>query len=717
MKTAIIAEKPSVAREIANIVGAKTKEDGFISGNGYMVTWALGHLVQLGMPEDYGIAGFNREHLPIIPGTFILKPRHIKDGKEYKPDAGALKQLNIIKKVFEECDRIIVATDAGREGCLIFRYIYHYLNCRKPFERLWISSLTNKAIREGLQNLKAGSSYDNLYHAAKARSESDWLVGINASQSLSIAAGRGVFSLGRVQTPTLVMICKRFLENKHFVSVPFWQVSVQTGKSDVPFSALSKEKYEQEGKANEVLRLLQDGKTITVKSVERKEVNQEPPLLYDLTTLQKEANSKHGFSADKTLSIAQKLYEAKLITYPRTGSRYISVDVFDEIPQLIKNLENHPRFGDYARKMEDSALNIRSVDDKKVTDHHALLITENPVKNISDDDKTIYEMIAGRMLEAFSKKCVKDATTITLTCGDTVFETRGSVVKHAGWRNVFGEQEETNEDEAGNLPNVQEGEQLPVVRAEAMKKQTKPKPLHTEASLLSAMEMPCQRGLSERSSTMPSAAGIGGTQSAGKEVENEEERAAIKESGIGTPATRAAIIETLFARDYIRREKKSLVPTEKGLSVYDVVKDKRIADVAMTGNWENALSKIESGEMDTDTFRQAIEVYTRQITAELLNTSIAIADNNTCDCPKCQTGKVVIYPKVAKCTDANCGLIVFRSISDKQLSDNQITDLLTKGKTTLIKGFRSKTGKIFEATLKFDENWRVVFDFPEKKRK
>lgn len=689
---AIIAEKPSVAREIAAIVGASSKEDGYMQGKGYMVTWALGHLITLAMPEDYGFTGFNREHLPIIPETFQLIPRQVKAEKGYKPDGGALKQLKIIKTVFEQCDKIIVATDAGREGELIFRYIYSHLNYRKPFDRLWISSLTDKAIKEGLQNLKAGSDYDNLYHAAKARSESDWLVGINASQSLSIAAGRGTYSLGRVQTPTLAMICKRFLENKHFVPVPFWQVKVQTEKMNIPFAAISKEKYEQKDKANEVLRLLQKGKTITVKSVERKEVNQEPPLLYDLTTLQKEANSKHGFSADKTLSIAQKLYESKLITYPRTGSRYISADVFDEIPQLIDGLKSHSHFGTYAQTMDNIVLNVRSVDDKKVTDHHALIITENPAKDISGDDRTIYEMVAGRMLEAFSQKCVKDATTITLTCGDTIFEIKGSTVKQAGWRAVFNEKEE-KDDEESNLPNLSEGEQLPVLQADVLEKQTKPKPLHTEASLLSAME------------------------SAGKEVENEAEREAMKESGIGTPATRAAIIETLFSRDYIRREKKSLVPTDKGLAVYDIVKDKRIADVAMTGNWENALAKIELGEMNTNTFRQATEVYTRQITTELLNTSIAVADNNACDCPKCKSGKVIFYPKVAKCNNVDCGLMVFRNRSEKELTDKQIADLLTTVKTSVIKGFKSKGGKSFDAVLKFDADYNVVFDFPEKKGK
>jgi DNA topoisomerase-3 len=340
--------------------------------------------------------------------------------------------------------------------------------------------------------------------------------------------------------------------------------------------------------------------------------------------------------------------------------------------------------------MDDTVLNIRCVDDKKIADHHALLITENAPNGLSGDEQTVYEMIAGRMLEAFSKKCIKDATTIVLACEEAVFEAKGTLIKQAGWRAVFDEQEESGEDETGNLPEVTEGETFPVIQAELMEKQTKPKPLHTEASLWGAME------------------------TAGKNVENEAEREAMKESGIGTPATRAAIIETLFARDYIRREKKSLVPTEKGLLVYETVKNKRISDVAMTGSWENALAQIERGDMQPETFRKAIEVYTKQITAKLLETKISVADENTCLCPKCKAAHIRFYPKIVKCADANCGLVVFRSISEKQLSDGQITDLLTKGKTGVIKGFKSKAGKAFNAALKFDENYRVTYDFPDK---
>ena len=308
---ALIAEKPSVAKDIARIIGATGRNDGYLSGNGYMVTWAFGHLIQLAMPEAYGVANFRRESLPILPPDFQLIPRQVKAEKGYKADPGVLKQLKVIKEVFDQCDRIIVATDAGREGELIFRYIFHYLNCRKPFVRLWISSLTDKAIREGLDNLQPGERYDNLYLSAKSRSEADWLIGINATQALSVAVGQGVFSLGRVQTPTLVMICSRYLENKNFVPAKFWQLKAATASGRINFTAQSTAKWEQQPEAIAALQRVKDAGQLVVKSVERKEASQEPPLLYDLTTLQKEANTKLNFSADKTLSIAQSLYEKK----------------------------------------------------------------------------------------------------------------------------------------------------------------------------------------------------------------------------------------------------------------------------------------------------------------------------------------------------------------------------------------------------------------------
>ena len=690
---ALIAEKPSVAKDIARIIGATQRNDGYLSGNGYMVTWAFGHLIQLAMPEAYGVANFRRESLPIIPADFRLIPRQTKAEKGYKADPGVLKQLKVIKEVFDQCDRIIVATDAGREGELIFRYIFHYLNCRKPFVRLWISSLTDKAIREGLDNLQPGERYDNLYFSAKSRSEADWLIGINATQALSVAAGQGVFSLGRVQTPTLMMICDRYLENKNFVPTKFWQLKASTASGGIGFTAQSTARWEQQPEAIAALQRVKNAGQFVVKSVERKEAAQEPPLLYDLTTLQKEANTKLNFSADKTLSIAQSLYEKKVMSYPRTGSRYISEDVFEEMPERIALLERYPCFAGYAAGLDGATLNRRSVNDGKVTDHHALIVTENLPGELSKDERAIYEMVAGRMLEAFSGKCVKDVTTVLLSAGDTDFTVKGAVLKTAGWRAVFNERETGGDEDATTLPPLQEGQALPLSGVDLLEKQTKPKPLHTESSLLAAME------------------------NAGKELEDAELKASMKDAGIGTPATRAAIIETLFARQYIVREKKNLVPTDKGLAVYRIVKDKKIADVEMTGMWETALAKIEAGGMDANTFRKGIEVYAGQITAELVSVHLSIAGEETCPCPKCGNGRILFYPKVAKCSNVDCTLTIFRSKCDKQLTDKQIVELVTKRKTGLIKGFKGKNGKAFDASLVLDGQFNVAFSFPEKKGK
>ena len=341
--------------------------------------------------------------------------------------------------------------------------------------------------------------------------------------------------------------------------------------------------------------------------------------------------------------------------------------------------------------MKGSNLNRRSVDDKKVTDHHALIITENKPGSLQADEQAIYELVAGRMLEAFSEKCVKEVTSISLTSGESIFAVKGTVIKSAGWRAVFNVQEEG--EEITVLPALKEGENLSLSDIELLEKQTKPKPLHTESSLLSAME------------------------NAGKELEDAEMKASMKDSGIGTPATRAAIIETLFTRQYIIREKKALVPTEKGLAVYDIIRDKKIADVEMTGMWENALSKIESGEMNPDTFHKSTEVHASQITSELLGVQLTLSTQQDLTCPKCGTGRILLYPKVAKCDNADCGLVIFRNKSDKQLTDKQITELVTAKKTGMIKGFRSKAGKPFDASLAFDDQFNVVFVFPEKKGK
>ena len=579
----------------------------------------------------------------------------------------------------------IITTLNKREGELIFRYIYSYLECRTPFVRLWISSLTDRAIREGLQHLRPGNEYDNLYLSAKARSEADWIVGINASQALAVAAGRGVWSLGRVQTPTLAIICSRYLENKAFKPATYFRLKLSTAKEGTEFTVLSTEKFDGREKAEAARAEVIGARTVRVVNVERKEAREQPPLLYDLTTLQKEANSRYGFSAEKTLDIAQSLYEKKFITYPRTGSRYISEDVAEEIPALIGNMTRYPRFAEYAGLMDTASLSRRSVDNEKIADHHALLPTENLPSELDADHRIVYEMVAGRMLETFSGACVKENTSLTLQSAGHDFTARGSIMVETGWRAVLNEPVEEKEEDMTLLPDIVQGDELPVKGCGTEQKQTRPRPLHTESSLLAAME------------------------TAGRELSDEAEREAMKDAGIGTPATRAAIIETLFAREYVRREKKSLVPTDKGLAVYAVVRDKKIADVAMTGGWELALSKIATGEMDAPTFHRGIEVFASQIAKELLEARIDGAESDTA-CPRCGR-PVVFYPKLAKCQNPDCGLTVWRTVARKELTDKQLAELLTKGKTGTIRGFVKNGGGTFDAALTLDDQFKTSFVF------
>ena len=671
MKT-IIAEKPSVAKEIAHIVGADKREEGYMQGNGYFVTWAFGHLVQPAMPETYGMKGFHAENLPVIPDPFVLVPRQVKTENGYKPDAGVLAQIKIIGKLFDSSERIIVATDAGREGELIFRYLYAYLGCRKPFDRLWISSLTDTAIREGLLNLRDGKEYDNLYHAAKARSEADWLVGINGTQALTIAAGRGTYSVGRVQTPTLGMVCERYWEHKRFESKPFWQVhfGVVDADSGNILKFTSANRWTDKATATDIYNKVKDTGSAIITKVTTKRKVEKAPLLYDLTTLQKEANSQHGFTAEHTLSIAQKLYEAKFITYPRTSSRYISDDVFATLPKLFKNLENHSEYGEKVKLLpcsEDYSKN--SVNAAKVTDHHALLITENAAIGLFKDEKIVYDMILCRMIEAFSADCIKDITSVSAQVDHEIeFGISGSIIRQTGWRALSLKEKNSKKDKNADttdnevkeqvIPNWQEGQHITFSGCTITEGKTKPKPLHTESTLLAAME------------------------TAGKEIVDDTMRQAMKDSGIGTPATRAAIIETLLKREYMVRQQKKLVPTEKGLALHSVVKNMAIANVEMTGKWEAELAKIERGEASADGFTHSIEGYTREITAELLGCDRLFSHKDSgCQCPKCKHGTMQFFGKVVRCSNKECGMPVFKQVAGKLLTDADITDLLTKGKT------------------------------------
>ena len=689
MNICIIAEKPSVARDIARIVGATSKQDGYMEGCGYVVTWAMGHLIALAMPEAYGFSAYKAEDLPIRPNPFQLVVRQVHKDKEYISDPAALKQLKVIRSCFDKTDRIIVATDAGREGELIFRYIYQHLGCRKHFDRLWISSLTDKAIREGLSNLKPGDYYDNLYHSAKARSEADWLVGINASRALSIAR-KGGYSLGRVQTPTLAMVCRRYIENRDFSSVPYWKLSVLTEKEGVSLKAIGSADYESEALAQTALAALRSQSQLTVETVTRKVTHTAPPLLYDLTALQKDANRRHGFSADKTLSIAQSLYEKKITTYPRTGSRYISEDVFEEVPVLLRKI-GMPL---------SNPLNRHSVDNAKITDHHAIIPTGETPSGLSTDETTIYQMVVNRFVEAFSPNSEEERMLVQFTDGTNTFTWKAYRQISLGWKAVqkgkeveAEKKEDSDEQVLPSLPDLTEGEVLSLVSAEIIEHKTKPKPLYTEATLLSAME------------------------NAGKEVKEDDKRKAMAECGIGTPATRANIIETLILRDYIRRDKKSIIPTEKGLAVYEIVKDKKIANAEMTGAWELALAAIEAGKIPSDKFSQGINSYVETICEELLSLSSEQKSYPVYHCPKCGQQSVGIYAKVAKCRHETCGFHVFREVCGIHLSEDNIRDLISSGRTPILKGLTSKAGKKFNARLVLGEDYTTSFEFENKKGK
>ena len=691
---AIIAEKPSVGMDIARVVGATEKKDGYCTGNGYMVTWALGHLVSLALPGTYGYTKTAAEDLPMIPEPFRLVARQIKTAKGMVTDMTANKQLKTIDEVFSKCDRIIVATDAGREGELIFRWIYDYLGYTKPFQRLWISSLTDEAIREGMANLRDGSDYDSLYAAADSRAKADWLVGMNASRALAIASGSANSSIGRVQTPTLAMICARFKENRSFVSTPYWQLHITLKQGEAHRQFVHPEEFKDKETAGTAYRKITSGSVATVTKVERKRTSQQAPLLYDLTTLQKDCNIHYDLTADKTLSIAQALYEKKLISYPRTGSRYIPEDVMAHIPSLLEKVVAMPDFKEYGNTLDFSGLNTRSVDNAKVTDHHALVITGIAPQELSEAESAVYTLIAGRMLESFSPPCEKESLVMECTCEGMDFCSRSSVIISPGWRGVFRRKEDRDKDEPeGNEGSAvfAEGEKIMVMGHGLAQKKTMPKPLYTEATLLAAME------------------------TCGKHITDEQAKEAIGESGIGTPATRAAIITTLVGRDYIARSGKSVVPTEKGMLIYEAVKDMRVADVELTGSWGKALLQIEGHTLDTETFMRSIRDYTGKATDEILRLSLQAMPGKVFTCPKCKTGKIIIRSKVAKCDHDGCGLLVFRRILNKELTDQHLEQLLSSGSTKLIKGFKGKKGVSFDAAVTFDENYNPVFSFPKPK--
>lgn len=681
---AVLAEKPSVARELAALLGATDKKEGFIEGNGYAVTWAFGHLVSLVLPEAYGYTAFQQSNLPILPETFTLAPRLETNRKKDKSNS-ITKQLKVIENLFQQCKNIVVATDAGREGELIFRYIYDYLKCTKPFQRLWVSSLTETALKKGFENLQPGADFDKLYHAARARSRADWLVGINATQALTIAAGTGIYPLGRVQTPTLAMICKRYEEHQNFIPETFWQLQLQHTKSFVEFHSISTEVYHDKTEAEEAHRVLQHQKQAVVTTIHSEIVKNAPPLLFDLTGLQKEANRKFGFTASETLDIAQSLYEKKFITYPRTGSKYITPDLWSTIPELIRGLEADPAFSKVLQQLKYARLNKHIVNEGKVTDHHGLLVTEKVPSALSVKEMTIYHMIAFRLLEAVSEACVKEITEIELQVLHHRFKATSVTVMDAGWCAIQGKFEHLDDAEM-ELPEIKVDDMVRIDGVSLLEKQKRSLALYTEASLLTAMERP------ESGAVAP------------------EAKQKVK-AGLGTPATRAGIIEGLLTRQYIQRKGKLLTPTEKGITVYNIVAEQAIASVTMTADWETALEGIENGELTAADFENEIKAYTEKITNELLHTKISKETVPELACPRCNANHLIIDEKTIRCPDKSCNWSQWRTICGRNLSLDEIEKLIQHKSTPVLKGLKSKAGKTFNARLVLNKQSEVVFGF------
>lgn len=692
---AIIAEKPSVAREIAKVLNVKNREDGYFYGNGYCITWALGHLIELGMPADYGISGFDPFVLPIVPRPFRLVTRKKQQTKGSRQDPVAVKQLKIIQNLFQQCDHIIVATDAGREGELIFRYIYQYLQSKKPFDRLWISSLTEKAISEGFHNLQPGKNYNPLYKAARARSEADWLVGINASQALTIVGAGETYSLGRVQTPTLALICKRFQENRHFKRKTYYQIRIKHRKDYQDFNSLSSEQWQDEKQTEKIRASIEREGRAVVEDVQTKTVTETAPLLYDLTALQKDANRKLGLTADEVLQIAQELYEKQFITYPRTGSQYIPEDLWTDIPELVRVLKNDPTFKQAISHLSFGNFNKRIVNDLKVTDHHGLLTTLKLPSALSASEKAVYHLIAYRLLESLSEPCIKEISHILLKVHHYEFQIKGSKIQSKGWRSIRGhlsdDYQYQDEDPLAELPSFHTGDVLKISNVQMVQKTTQAPKLYTEADLLSVMEH------------------------AGNLTGGKDQKQALQNIGIGTPATRASIIETLIKRSYIIRKNKSLEPTDKGLQVYKLIKDTLIANVEMTADWELALRRIEQNELDPDEFLKDIQKYTIKITKELLSLKIQREDVPRLQCPKCKAQQLIITDKIIKCPDVHCNWIQLRMVCGVKLSLSDIIALITTSRSPLIKNMEAKNGRKFNAALVLTEHHKTIFDFPQEK--
>ncbi len=657
----ILAEKPSVARDIASCLNVNKKHDGYLEGNGYQITWAFGHLVELKEPDEYNKAwkSWTLASLPIIPETFGLKAKN---------DPSAQKQLDIIKHLFKAADEIICATDAGREGELIFRYILSWTQClHKPFKRLWISSLTDDAIRKGFAHLQEGHVYDGLYRAAKCRSESDWIVGLNATRFYTLKFGQQghLWTIGRVQTPVLALIVQKDLEISHFKPKDFWELHTLYREADFHYVG---GRFDVKDDAEALLSKITGG-DFQITSIEGTRESINPPLLYDLTALQKDMSIRYGLTADQTLNCTQQLYEKKHVTYPRTDSRYLTHDMKSGMKPLLEKLGS--KFETQIKPLNLEALNLsnRLFNDAKVTDHHAIIPTTSLPGSLLGDEAKVYEAIVLRFIAAFYPPCIKQVTTVL---GDALgsdlngstqvtFKTVGTIIEALGWQALYKNDaanqnsKEANNDEIKILPHFVEGETGSHQPSIIQGKTSPPKP-YNEASLLSIME------------------------SAGKTCDDEQLKEALKEKGLGTPATRASIIEVLIKRNYIQRQKKTLVSTESGRHLIALIADDRLKSAAMTGEWEGKLKKIEHNEYDPDQFMTEIIQFTQQIKDQ--SDQPLYDQSRLGDCPLCQS-PIIEGKKGYGCNawKSGCRFVLWKEVYGVQISQDMACQLLQINRT------------------------------------
>ena len=582
-----IAEKPSVAKEIADILGARNRREGFIEGNGYQVTWTFGHLCTLKEPHDYTPMWqrWNLGSLPMIPPRFGIKLIN---------DKGIEKQFAVIEKLMQSADMIVNCGDAGQEGELIQRWVMQKAQAKCPVKRLWVSSLTEEAIREGFANLKDQSEYQPLYEAGLSRAIGDWLLGMNATRlyTLKYAKNKQVLSIGRVQTPTLALVVKRQLEIQNFVPQPYWEL--KTVYRDTTFS-VTEGRFDSEEKGKEALEKI-TGQPFIVTDVTAKNGTELPPRLYDLTSLQVDCNKKFGLSAEQTLQTIQSLYEKKVTTYPRVDTTYLSDDIYPKCANILKGLRDYQALT--VSLLDKPLVKSKKVfDNKKVTDHHAIIPTGVYPQGLTDLEKKVYNLVATHFIAVFYPDCKFRTTTVLGESADVKFKTTGKEITEPGWRVVFaGEQADDKEEKENFLPSFTVGESGPHIPGLA-EKWTQPPKYYTEATLLRAME------------------------TAGKLVDNEELRDAMKENGIGRPSTRAAIIETLFKRNYIKREKKNIVATPTGIELIGTIRNELLKSAELTGQWEKKLRDIEKRQYEAKTFIEELKAMLNNIVRDVLSDS------------------------------------------------------------------------------------------------